>query len=118
MPCKLSLGFQTSSIPTTTTPTTPGVQEFTLSPTSKNVTLGTVAVFQCRHPTARFVGWIINGTPVHPSLPGISFTTSGDTHTLSITAHSQFNSTEIQCEAFFRDAPSQTSDTAMLMIQG
>ena len=82
------------------------------------MTLDTVAVFQCRHPTARVIDWIINGTLHQQSSPGLSLTTSGDTFTLNITAHSEFNSTEIQCEAFFRDGPSQLSDSATILIQG
>ena len=92
---------------------------FLISPGSLNVTLDTVAVFQCQHPTAHVINWKINGSILRDLPEGFSTDRSDDrVFSLNIKALVKYNQTVIQCAAFFVDSPSEESEHSLMMIQG
>ena len=92
---------------------------FLISPASLNVTVDTVAVFQCQHSTAHSINWKINGSILQDLPEGFSTDRSGDrVFSLNIEAFAEYNSTVIQCAAFFTGSPSEDSERSLMMIQG
>lgn len=92
---------------------------FLIHPVSLNVTVDTVAVFQCQHPTAHSINWKINGSILRDLPEGFSTDRSDDrVFSLNIEALAEYNSTVIQCAAFFLDSPSEESEQSLMMIQG
>ena len=91
---------------------------FLISPASLNVTVDTVAVFQCQHPNAHSIDWKINGSILQDFPDGISIDRSDGVFSLSIEALAEYNQTVIQCVAFFIDSPSEESEQSLMMIQG
>jgi hypothetical protein len=92
---------------------------FLVSPASLNVTVDTVAVFQCQHPTAHGVNWKINGSILQILPEGFSTDRSDDgVFSLNIEALAKYNQTVIQCVAFFANSPSEESEQSIMMIQG
>ena len=93
---------------------------FVISPASLNVTVDTVAVFQCQHPTAHVINWKINGSILQGLPEGFSAGRSDDgaLFSLNIKALAEYNQTVIQCVAFFADSPSEESEQSLMMIQG
>ena len=84
---------------------------------------GVEAVFRCQHLTARFLGWIVNGSTVGQTPPpGITTDTSqGENgtlvNTLTILTHPEYNKTEVECEAFFSNgSPSEVTPPVILII--
>ena len=94
-------------------------ERFLLSPMPLNITVDTVAVFQCQHTTADGINWRINGSTLR-DLPQTVSTdrTSDGIFTLTITAHSNYNQTVIECVALFADSPSERTNQASLIVQG
>ena len=83
--------------------------------------VGEEAVFRCRHPTADIIGWRVNGSSVgqnHPTdiTPGTTRDDDGNlVNTLTIIARPEYNGTEVQCVALFRDgSPTVTSPPSVL----
>ena len=92
---------------------------FLITPASLNVTVDTVAVFQCQHPTAHGINWKINGSFLQDFPDGFSIDRSDDgVFSLNIKALAEYNQTVIQCGAFFADSPSEESEQSLMMIQG
>ena len=96
---------------------------FSIIPSSQVVSVGEEAVFKCRHPTADFIDWFVNGSlvgrnPPPDVLPGVVQGDDGTTvHTLTIVGHPEYNGTVVVCEAFFRDGPrSELSPAALLVL--
>ena len=81
------------------------------------------AIFHCQHPTAVAVTWRLNGTTLLNSILGGVFATSvsaagGIFNSLTITAYSSYNQTQIECVAYFDDSPIADTDPVNLTIQG
>lgn len=92
---------------------------FLISPASLNITVNTVAVFQCQHPNAHGINWKINGSILQDLPEGFSTDRSDDrVFSLNIEALAKYNQTVIQCVAFFLDSPSEESEQSLMMIQG
>ena len=92
---------------------------FVLVPMSKNVSAETVVQFQCTHSTAPNIGWKVNRTDLQGITEGVVSGRNEDgVHFLNITGFLTYNSTIIQCEAFFKYSPSEETYPAMMMIQG
>ena len=91
---------------------------FVLSPVSLNVTLSTVAMFQCQHPNSHGINWKINGNILKDFPHGIGAYRIGSVYTLSITALPDYNQTVIECVALFANSPSEMSSAAVMMVQG
>ena len=91
---------------------------FLISPASLNVTVDTVAVFQCQHPTAHGINWKINGSILRDFPDGFSSDRSDGVFSLNIEALAEYNQIVIQCVAFFADSPSEESEQSLMMIQG
>ena len=91
---------------------------FLISPASLNVTVDTVAVFQCQHPTAHSIDWKINGSFLQDFPDGFSIDRSDDVFSLNVEAFAEYNQTVIQCVAFFTNSPSEESEQSLMMIQG
>ena len=91
-------------------------------PTNVGVAPREQAIFHCQYLTADYVLWHVNGTVVrrnyHPDItPG---TTRDDNDelvdTLTITAHPEYNGTEVVCVAGFDDGrPEEPSGTVFLL---
>ena len=97
---------------------------FSLIPSSKVVSIGEEAVFQCRYPAADFIDWFVNGSSVGTDPPpnvytSIIQTDNGTTvNTLTIVGRPEYNGTVVVCEAFFRDGfLSVLSPEALLLIK-
>ena len=92
-----------------------------------NVTVDTVVEFHCGHPDARSLAWKVNGSnPDDGGFPDVNITSyepRTTTH-LCITAHSKYNSTNIECIIFLPNnntlSPNKNAFTtsARLLIQG
>ena len=92
---------------------------FLISPTSLNITVNAIAVFQCQHPTAHGINWMINGSILQDLPEGFSTDRSDDrVFSLNIEALAEYNQTVIQCVAFFIDSQSEESEQSLMMIQG
>lgn len=98
---------------------------FLEEPESQNVALGDMAEFQCRHPTADYIGWTVNGTSLNSFNPQNVSTTSlvlpdgGSRYILIVGAIPTYNGTVVICVATFSNScPSQESGPAVLLIQG
>jgi hypothetical protein len=92
---------------------------FLISPASLNVTVDTVAVFQCQHATAHGMNWKINDSILQDLPEGFSTDRSDDhVFSLNIEALAEYNNTVIQCLALFTDPPSEESEQSTMMIQG
>ena len=94
---------------------------FSILPSSQVVSVDEEAVFRCRHPTADFIGWIVNGSSVGTNPPPDVFVSTvqddnGNTvHTLTIVGRPDYNGTTVVCEAFYRDTrPIELSPEALL----
>ena len=96
-----------------------GNQRFLLSPVSLNITVDTVAIFQCQHPTADGINWRINGSALRDLLEGFSTDRNYDgVFTLTITGLPEYNYAVIKCVALFSNYPSEETDPAKMVIQG
>ena len=91
---------------------------FLISPASLNVTVDTVAVFQCQHPNAHGINWKINDSILQDFPNGFSTYRNDGVFSLNIKGLTEYNQTVIQCVAFFIDSPSQESEQSLMMIQG
>ena len=92
---------------------------FEKSPSSLNVTVGTMAEFTCTSPTAITFAWLVNGSDVEPE-NAENFTPEGGGRgtRLKIEAMSATTNTTIQCVAVILRGPQHFSDVAILMVQG
>ena len=87
------------------------------------MTIREEAVFHCEHRSADAIFWRINGTALS-SRPGLHddfiVENIGRFHTLTVTARPEYNTTVVQCVAFFDSGNSQPERTApaVLQIQG
>ena len=84
--------------------------------------VGAEAEFRCRHPTASFIDWRVNGSlvgqdPPREIIPGTTRDVNGNlVNTLTITARPEYNGTEVVCVAFFVDgSPDEQTEPAMLL---
>ena len=98
---------------------------FSIFPSSQVVSVGEETVFKCRHPTADFIDWIVNGSlvgsnPPPDVYPSTLQSDNGTTvHTLTIVGHPEYNGTVVVCEAFFREGlRSELSPEALLVLTG
>ena len=91
---------------------------FLISPAPLNVTVDTVALFQCQHPNAHGINWKINGSILQGFPDGFSIDRNDGIFSLNIKALSEYNQTVIQCVAFFAGSPSEESERSIMMIQG
>ena len=92
------------------------------------VAIGEEAVFRCLHSTAPLIVWNWNGTLVRESnpppgiTPGRTLDENGNVilYTLNVTAHSNYNQTEVVCVAVFIDGqiPDDETTPVSLLIQG
>ena len=91
-------------------------------PVTQEVAIGAEAMFRCRHPTANFIRWRVNGSLLGRSPP--SDITPGTTRDdndnlvdlLTITARPEYNETEVVCVAGFYDGrPEELSQPAILI---
>ena len=89
--------------------------------------IGEEAEFRCRHPTADYIGWTVNGTSLSNFTPGNVSTkslsipdgVSARRYVLIVGAVPTYNGTIVICVAVFTNhCPSQESDPAVLLIQG
>ena len=95
-------------------------------PVSQVVPVGSEAVFRCRHLTADFITWGINGTSVGRSpppdiTPGTTRDEEGSlVDTLTVVARLEYNKTVVVCVVeFFDGTPDETSEPpALLLVQG
>ena len=93
------------------------------SPLTLAVEQGT-ATFQCQHPLADGINWLLNGTPVtRAGLANVSSSIQSQgsvaTYTLSIGALIEYSQTTVECVATFIDgSPLQFTEPVMLLIQG
>ena len=87
-------------------------------PRSLNVTVDAKATFQCSHPRANVIVWLINTTEInrHTEIEG-TFHVNFRGNVLTVTALPEYNTTVIQCQAYFFTG-SITSTAAILNIQG
>ena len=81
------------------------------------------AVFKCRHPTANFIDWRVNGTSVGQSpptdiTPGTIRDDDGNlVNTLTIIARPEYNGTEVECVAVFSGgSPDEATPSVTLTI--
>ena len=78
------------------------------------------AKFRCKHPAARFIDWLVNGSSIAQSppadiTPGTSTDDNGNLlNTLTIIGRLEYNGTEVQCEAVFHDGNSEFSPNVTL----
>ena len=86
------------------------------------MSIGAEAEFRCRHPTAGFIRWSVNGSLVGRSPPPdiIPETTRDVTgnlvDTLTITSRPEYNGTEVVCVARFDDgSPDEQTEPATLL---
>ena len=90
---------------------------FTQVPSSQEVFVDELAEFHCRHPTAIFMTWAINGSASTLS-DIVSSTTIGDDGslmgTLTIPARLEYNGTEVQCVAVIDGSRLEQSPVALL----
>lgn len=98
---------------------------FIEEPESQNVAIGETAEFRCRHPTADYIAWTVNGTSLNNFNPNNISTTSillpggHSRYILLIGAIPTYNGTIVICvAAFANECPSQQSGPAVLLIQG
>ena len=101
---------------------------FIEEPESQNVVVGEKAEFRCRHPTADYIGWTVNGTSVNVNSTNISTISmpvpSGQSprYILIVGAIPIYSGTIVICVARFttnmNSCPSQQSEPAVLLIQG
>ena len=91
---------------------------FTEVTRSLNVTVDAEATFHCSHPRASVIVWLINTTEInrHTEIEG-TFRVNFRGDILTVTALPEYNTTMIQCQAFFYTG-SITSTAAILNIQG
>ena len=86
---------------------------------SLNITVDTVAVFPCQHPTADGIAWRINGSALWYFPEGVNTNQNSDgVFSLTIIALSKYNQTVIECVALFINFPSQETNPVIMMIQG
>ena len=112
-----------TSVPTVEPSTTMVILDFTEGPSSLNITVGEIAVFNCQHPYALTVDWRLNGTLLEASNfpPNISVSNKtllngdGYQHTLTIRARVENNNTIFDCVLTDLQA---VSSSALLRIQG
>ena len=85
------------------------------------MSVGEEAVFRCRHPTADFIGWTVNGSIVGSNPPPDVFASTvqdddGNTvHTLTIVGRPEYNGTTVVCAAVYLDGrPSELTPEALL----
>lgn len=98
---------------------------FIEEPQSQTVAIGERAQFRCRHPTADYIGWTVNGSSLNNiNLNNISTTSiplpgGHSRYVLLIGAIPTYNGTIVICVArFLNECPSQESGPAVLLIQG
>ena len=96
---------------------------FIEEPTNLTVAEGVEAIFHCQHPTADAISWRLNGTALLDSLLDDVIATSasaagGIRNTLTITAHSKYNQTRVQCVAYSDDLTIMNTDAVNLTVQG
>ena len=91
-------------------------------PDSQKVSVGVEAEFRCRHSTADFIRWRVNGSLVGGNPPSgiIRDTTRDDSDnlvdTLTITARPEYNRTVVVCVASFDDgSPNEETFPAELI---
>ena len=91
---------------------------FTLVPESQNITVGATAQFTCQCRDGDVV-WRIDSRPIS-NFHGVTITSQGGFHTLTITNTLAYNSSEIQCRAMFDDYSREPEFTtpAILQLQG
>lgn len=95
---------------------------FTEEPTTQEVNPRANAVFRCRHPTASYIRWRVNGSllerdPPPDITPGIICDDDGNlVDTLTITARPEFNGTEVVCVAKFNDGTPAINSSMALLI--
>ena len=112
-----------TSVPTVEPSITMVVLDFTEGPSSLNITVGEIAVFNCQHPYAVTVDWRLNGTLLEVSNfpPSVSISSrslpdgGGFQHTLTIRALLEYNNTIFDCVLPDLHA---VSTSALLKIQG
>ena len=90
-------------------------------PITQVVATGAQAVFRCRHSTADFLGWRVNGSlvgrnPPPDIIPDIIHDDNDNlVDTLTITARPQYNGTEVVCVARFDDRRQELSQPVILI---
>ena len=91
------------------------------SPLTVAVEQGT-ATFQCQHPLADAINWLLNGTALNRGgLTNVSSSIQSQgsaTSTLSIGTLLEYSQTTIECVAFIDGSPSQFTEPVTLLIQG
>ena len=99
--------------------------DFIEVPMSQEVSMGTEAVFRCRHPTADDIKWKVDesfvGRNSPPDITPGDITEDGNlVDTLTIVAKLDYNTTVVVCMAeFYDETPNERSEPpAMLLIQG
>ena len=93
------------------------------SPLTVAVEQGT-ASFQCQHPFANGINWLLNGTSPNRAglislFSSVHFTGSIRSYALSFGILLEYNQTTVQCVAIFTDgSPPQFTEAVTLLIQG
>ena len=89
-------------------------------PTSQTVSVGEVAEFRCRHPTADTIRWRVNGTLVSVNRPPPDITLRVDSelvYILTIIGLPEYNGTEVVGVARFDDdSPDETTNPEAMLI--
>ena len=80
-------------------------------------------MFRCRHLTADAISWTVNGLSrrdfPEDIVPGSTNDHDGTlVYTLTIPARSEYNGTEVECVAFFRDGSQSTPPVTLTLIEG
>ena len=93
------------------------------SPLTVAVEQGT-ASFQCQHPFANGINWLLNGTSPNRAglislFSSVHFNGSIRSYALSFGILLEYNQTTVQCVAIFTDgSPPQFAEAVTLLIQG
>lgn len=100
---------------------------FTEQPESQIVAIGENVEFRCRHETADYIGWKVNGSPILSDLNSRNISIAnfsvpgGPSRSILIlgAATPTYNGSVVTCMAVFtNNCPSQNSLFAPLLIQG
>ena len=90
--------------------------------------IGETAEFECRHPTADYIGWKVNDSSILSNVSFMNISTASysvrdgpSRNILIVGAIPTYNGTVVICVAVFiaaNNCPSQDSRPAVLLIQG
>ena len=91
--------------------------QFTEVPSSLNLTYGETAMFVCRHQSADHISWEVTPRWRYDQFEP---TTVGGMYVLSVLLRDgiNYNATIIQCKALFDDHLTQSTEPAILLVQG